>query len=264
MTQVPVGPQVSQIWAGHGPVLFANQDLVNSVTVGDNQSVFIDSPSAVVIPPLGSISLLGNKSLYAIAPSGTAALMVIAGGTSWAPSPAQVALQIATLGLARDSSVMTVNSTLGVPAQDGTVSGLSAPGQTIAEENQTLGTPPFVPALKAATVVRQATGVNTFFTFGNAGRIWAVALSYFVTTNSSYAVSTSATYAAVETGTGLTLGIVELGAANPNQGFGGQSNLPFNGLPIAKGDSLKLDVNNGSVIANLNQRASCVVLYSIP
>jgi hypothetical protein len=255
MTQYAVGPQVSQVWTGGGPVLFANQDITNTVTVGGTTNVFQDSPAAVPIPPLGSIAVEGYDSWYAIAPAGTTALLVIPGGTSWSPSPADVALQISTLGLAKDTSVLTVN---------GSVDSLSSPGLTIAQEGQALGTPPFVPSLKSATQIRQSTGVNTFFTFGSAGRIWAVALSYFTTTNNSYSVSTSQTYAAVETQSGLTLGIVELGAADPNQGFSGQSNLTFNGLPLAGGDKLILDVNNGTVVANLNQRASAVVLYSIP
>lgn len=255
MSQIAVGPQVSQVWTGNGPVLLANQDLVNAVTIGNNQGISIDGMNGDVIPALGSIGYIGGQPLFAIAPAGTAALTVIAGGTSWAPSPAQVALQIEALGLAKDTSVQQVHTS---------VSGLSQTGQTIAQEAQTLGGPPFVPQLKSATVVRQSVAVTPFFTFPSAGRIWAIDLSYFITTNNSYAVSTSQTYAALETGSGKSLAIVELGASNPNQGFGGQSTKPLNGLPIVAGDTLILDVNNGAVISNLNQRASVVVLYSVP
>lgn len=243
-------------------MLFANQDLVNEVTVGGTTSVFPDSPAAVIIPPLGSIAVLGRDLWYAVAPAGTTALLVIPGGTQWSPSPAQVALQIAALGLARDTTVQGVNSS--VQSQTS--------GVTIAQDILQTGAPPFVPSLQAATVVRQAVAVTKFFTFPSAGRIWSVALSYFTTTNASYSISTSQTYAAVETtppasdnlSIALTLGIVELGAADPNQGFSGQSNLSFNGLPVPAGTGLMLDVNAGSLIANLNQRASAVVLYSIP
>ena len=263
MPVFPVGPAAAQVWAGQGPVLIANQDLAQPVTVGTRPGLAPGDGDCDLVPPLGSIAYTGGIK-YAAAAAGTAPLLVIAGGTSWAPSPADVALQIQALGLATNAAVLQVNGTLGSPAQDGTVGRLAAPGQTIAQEGQALGVPPSVPALKAATIVRKNVSISTFFTFGGAGRIWAVALSYFVTTNNSYTLSTSQTYAAVETGSGLTLGIVELGAANPNQAIPGQSNLAFNGLPISNGDTLNLDVNAGSVITNLNQRASALVLYSIP
>jgi len=139
MTQYAVGPQVTQVWTGDGPVLLANQDLVNTVTVGDQPNVAIGAQNADAIPPLGSIAYQGGRRLYAIAPAGTLALLAVTGGTSWAPSPTQIALQIQALGVP--------------PAVPGLGSG-----------SQTLQGP--------------GTGPYTMYTFASAGRIWAANISY--------------------------------------------------------------------------------------
>jgi len=107
--------------------------------------------------------------------------------------------------------------------------------------------------------------VVPFFTFPKAARIWTVTLSYVITSNASYSLATSRTYARIVTDPGLvTLAIVNLGIANQNQHSEGQSEPPLTGLPVTEGESLVLDVNGGTTVPQMNQQASAVVLYSIP
>ncbi len=262
MPVFPVSPQAAQVWAGQGPVLLANQDLVNPVTVGIRQNLAPGDGDCDPIPPLGSIAYTGGVK-YAAATAGTAALLVIAGGTSWAPSPADVALQIQALGLATNAAVLQVNGTLGTPAQDGTVAGLSS-GGTIAQESQALGVPPAVPALQSAQRTRQGATQVTFKTFGGAGRLWGVSLSYALQTDGTGPGAATQFFADIETGSGTTLAVVELGVSAANQAVNGQDGGSFNGLPIANGDTLVLNVNNGNAVTHCFQRASCLALFSIP
>jgi hypothetical protein len=178
MAQFAVGPQVTQVWTGGGPVLLANQDITNTVTICNLPFFSQDAQNADTIPALGSIAYQGGTSLYALAPAGTAALLVVSGGTSWAPSPAQVALQIATLGLAKDStlqtvntSVGTVNTTLGSPAQDSSVQSV----KTNTANALSSGVPPGVPNIASASQLFGTVGGSpyTLFTFGSNGRLAA-------------------------------------------------------------------------------------------
>jgi hypothetical protein len=242
MTQIPVGPQVSQVWAGQGPVLLANQDLASPVTVGTIQNISMDASNTDVIPPLGSIGYGGSPTLYAIAPAGTAALLAIAGGTSWAPSPADVALQISELGLAKNTTVAAL------------------PGQI-----QTLGAPPYVPNIKSHTVVNQGPTVpTTFYTFKSAGRLWSAHLSFAMSTNSS-GTATNQAYARLITGSGTTLMIIETSVGGAFSTNSGDGDLNIGGLVINEGDQLQIDVNNGVNLGGQGvMRASCVALVSVP
>lgn len=262
MPVFPVSPQAAQVWAGQGPVLLANQDLAAVVTVGSRQNLAPGDGDCDPIPPLGSIAYTGGVK-YAAAAAGTAALLVIAGGTSWAPSPADVALQIQALGLATNAAVLAVNSTLGAPAQNSTVSGLAS-GGTIAQEAQQRGIPPAVPSLSSAQRTRQGVSQVAFKTFGGAGRIWRVRLASSVASDNTFSGAPAQLIHDIETGSGTTLAVAELSISGPLQSVpGGDSDL-FNGLPIANGDTLILNVNNGVSVSGVTQRASALVLYSIP
>lgn len=242
MAQFAVGPQVTPVWAGRGPVLLANQDLVNSVTIGTQQNVAIGASNADVIPPLGSIAYGPGPTLYAIAAAGTAPLLAIAGGTSWAPSPADVALQIASLGLAQETTLAAI------------------PGQI-----QTMGAPPFIPGIQSKTVINQGpTTPHTFYTFAQAGRLWFALLSFAMSTNSNGA-STNQAYARMITGSGITLPIVELSVGGPFSTNSGVATVGFGGIEITAGDQLQIDVNNGTSLgADGEMRASLVALVTIP
>jgi hypothetical protein len=152
MPQIAVGPQVSQIWAGTGPVLVANQDITNSITVARTSNVSMGAANADIIPPLGSVTYGGTQALYAIAPAGTTAVLIIPDGSGWAPSPAQVANQIAILG---------------VPPSVQNVKGYSA--------------------LQVGP-----SGSGVFETFSAPGRLWAAHLSFALTAGSTHAGSDQA------------------------------------------------------------------------
>jgi hypothetical protein len=241
MTQYAVGPQATQIWAGRGPVLLANQDLVHSVTIGKSPQVFIGSQAADVIPPLGSLGLLGHLPLYAIAPAGTAALAVIAGGTSWAPSPADVALQIQDLGLAKDTTL-----------------------QALPDSLQAAGVPAFIPNLASAGMIGQGTGGGgVFHTFTGPSRIWYCHLSFAAGSNASYTGGVTQLYARVMA-KGIQLPIVERAISGPQQNAGGDASLTINGLQVGNTDTLSLDVNNNAAMTQGVMHASCTVLFSVP
>lgn len=241
MAQFAVGTQYTQVWAG-GPVLLANQDLDNPVTIGTTPNVAQDAVNTDVVPPLGSVAYGPSTGrLYAVAPNGTAALLVIAGGISWAPSPAQVALQLQQLGLAKDTTVAALPAGI-----------------------QQMGVPPFIPLLLSAQALQigPSGSPDTLVAFSNPGRIWACHLSFAIATNTGHS-GTDQAYARLITGAN-TLTVVEVAASGTTGTDSGDSDLVFNGLPTAQGDTIKLDVNNGTTITGAIFRASAVVLYSSP
>lgn len=85
--QVSFQGKAVQIWAGTGkagtPVLLLNQDQANTVTVNYRPNVIIGDSNAVPIGPQSSFTMDGGRTIYAIAPSGTAPLLVIPGGGSF-------------------------------------------------------------------------------------------------------------------------------------------------------------------------------------
>lgn len=114
------------------PFLLANTDLTNPIYYGHDLS--LNTSQASQIPPLGSVGFDGTVDVWASTLNDSIVIEAdqIPGGTAWAPSPAQAAEQIAALGLALDTSVHLVNTTLGTPAQtadvDGVPAGIAAAG----------------------------------------------------------------------------------------------------------------------------------------
>jgi hypothetical protein len=105
------------IWSGQNGVMLtlANQDLVNSVTIARRNNFVIGGSNAASIPPLGSITIDGSRTVWALAPTGTADLLIFPGGGNWAPSPAQVAAQIQLLGLATASNQVAGTNAINNP-----------------------------------------------------------------------------------------------------------------------------------------------------
>ena len=128
------------------------------------------------------------------------------------------------------------------------------------------GVPPAVPNCAGASLIQRDVGSWTLLpAIPGAGRLWDVSLFYNITSNNSFAVSTVRTYARIVTNPGgVTLAVVNLALANPNQVTVGSAGLNLPALPVTGGTSLLLDVNNQTVVANVVQQASCLVLYSIP
>lgn len=243
MAQFAVGPQVTPVWNGQGPVLLANQDLVNAVTIGYQPNVVMDAQNADVIPPLGSIAYLGGTTLYAIAPAGTAALLAIANGTSWAPSPAEVALQISTLGLAKDTSVQSVVGNTG--------SALS------------MGVPPNVPNIKGAAQIGVNPGSSpaTVYTFTGNGRAWGYLLAGVVQSTSGASNGRVFFRGLVGGQPVATLEKASITAVNSDSG---EIFVPLNGYSVPNTTAVTIDVNGGSSVSGAVIAGSAVFLYSIP
>lgn len=156
------------------------------------------------------------------------------------------------------------------PDQRHMISGSSSAGSRSgsgdqAAANQYPGVPPAVINCQSAQIIQQNVGIPTFFTFTNPGRIWTVVLSYVITSNASFFLSTVRTFALVTTAiSGTTLAIANIGVAGPSQHAEAicEPNIP--GLPVVKGESLALSVNGGTTVPQLDQQASVLVLYSIP
>lgn len=153
------------------PFLLANTS--TNVTVYYGEDLGLSTAQASQIPPLGSVGLDGQGDVWASTlGGGTAVLDLIPGGSNWAASPSQIALEIAESGLALDTSVNNpaygppthtdvittgpanitggkklsdVNTTLGTPAQtvDVTTTGPGniTGGKKLSDVNTTLGTP---------------------------------------------------------------------------------------------------------------------------
>src|SRR5256885_320474 len=133
---------VQLVAKGDGPTLLINRDIVNSVLYGPREITAQNYNAYSVIDALGSITVDGDSDIYAIPLAGSPTVDVVQGAANWTPSPALVAAQINTLGLAKDttlattnantastaSNVNTVNSTLGTPAQRLDVQGLTIGG----------------------------------------------------------------------------------------------------------------------------------------
>jgi hypothetical protein len=113
--------------------LIVNLDLVNSAMVGGYGVNQNDPTNFATIPPLGSIQYDGTEDIYGNAFAGqNVEVQILPGIKNWTPSPAEVAAQIAALGLATEATQQIVKtntgdtvSTLGTPAQDPTVTGLN-------------------------------------------------------------------------------------------------------------------------------------------
>lgn len=133
LTAITVGktPQRIQTWlAPNESFLLVNNDITNQIFIGNDPGT-----QSIPVPPLGSISLGDAKKDIWVSTGGaaiTVQALLFPSGTQWTPSPAQVAAQINALGLAKETTqqagntlIGNVNTTLGTPAQDGTVSGVN-------------------------------------------------------------------------------------------------------------------------------------------
>lgn len=126
-TSLPVGGQVVQICPPvGGSVLIYNNDLTEIAYVGYRAGLGISN--SFPVQPLGSVVVDGSRQLWGFCPTKTVTLTVAPGGTNISPSPAQIQEQIIAAGLATEATQQQVKAgvnntvtTLGTPAQDGTV-----------------------------------------------------------------------------------------------------------------------------------------------
>lgn len=163
--------------------MLVNPDIVNAVFIGNDPGSQIIS-----VPPLGSVTLGQTNHDTWISTNGANYIVnayLMPNGSNWTPSPAQVAAQINALGLAKDTSVNNVNTTLGVPAQNPDLQTLGGTaGRSVAQDmlssNKAVtreiaallatgtigGTPGGIPMLRYTNQLGAATGATLA---GNAG-----------------------------------------------------------------------------------------------
>ncbi len=79
-------------------VLLINQDLTATITVGFSPLRPGDS-TGIDIPPLGSLARDTSRILWAVSDAPGTIMQIAEGGSSWSPSPAQIATQIALQGI---------------------------------------------------------------------------------------------------------------------------------------------------------------------
>lgn len=227
----------SKIWNKRwGPGLIANLDLDIPVFFGPDQPITELSDQ---IPPLGVVGVDGTRDLYASSLTSAQVLVQSTpGATSWAPSPAQAALQIASLGLARDTSVQAVNGTLGAPAQDDSVT--TALPNTL----QAGGIPPYLPGAQSFGYGPVTPGnTQTLFAWG-AGtyRVWSSYVTLSAVTNSTFTgVGVFTAYIADQSGN--VYASASLRFTGPSQPLSVAVPFDSKGLPVAGPNSLSLTVS---------------------
>jgi hypothetical protein len=147
---VNVTTQPQLLWSGRngaGSLLLMNNDIVNTVNVGTAENALI-----VPIGPLGALSVDPTENWYVIGTAvGTAPLIVAPGGTTWTPSPAQVAASISALGLA--TSAQQTTQTAVISSTPDSTAALIATGNTN-------GAPGGVPLLRFTNQLGMANGAT--------------------------------------------------------------------------------------------------------
>jgi len=100
MSKINIGPQPQQIIpkSKSGSFNLVNLDLVNTISVGKTSSIKPGGTNTDDIPPLGSASYSTDKQWWACSPV-ACQLQVMDSGTSWSPSPIQIAEQLALTGI---------------------------------------------------------------------------------------------------------------------------------------------------------------------
>lgn len=131
---------------GDGPTLIVNRDITNAVLYGEQSIASGNVNEYSVLDPLGSITVDGTSDIYAIPNAGTPTLDVVQGAGAWSASPAQIALQMNALGLAKDTTVQTTNTNTTGLAKDTTLTGVNTTlslgtNPNLVTINSTLGIP---------------------------------------------------------------------------------------------------------------------------
>ena len=156
----------------------------------------------------------------------------------------------------------SVNDPAYGPATDAAVNALHTPGDTIAQESQSIGVPPIAPGIVGGEQILQSPGTYPIYTFPAPGKIWAasVSLSAGVTGGSG----TNLIYARVYIVGGRTLAYCEVGLAGTiAYGANGDSN-GFPGFMVAAGTVINLDINNGAVVTGGLVRGGGIFVGSVP
>jgi len=143
---------------------------------------------------------------------------------------------------------------------------LQASADQIAASLQAAGVPPYTPGLQSADIHNQpiTSGVAILGPTANAIRLWGVGLSMAMAAASGYTASSAAFgYARVVTQLGgLTLAEVQLAVSAAGDAVNSSVTLPLNGIELAAGETVEIDVNNGTGDAEVQYRGSANILYT--
>jgi hypothetical protein len=175
--------------AGDGPTLIQNSDVINTVFLGDNSAIkTTDQQGIAPLGPQASVVVNGNDDVFATCGAGQSVVVYLfPGGMYLSPPPAEVALAIADSGLALESTLQATNTTLGSPAQDGTVSGLNT---GIPNHISTTG----VPLLNLSTALANGSNIGVTAGSSNSTAIFSINQpSFELGITSGYAVANGAT-----------------------------------------------------------------------
>lgn len=160
VSKTPV--RIQTLLAPSDSFMLVNPDIANAIFIGNDPG-----SQPIAIPPLGSVTLGATGHDTWVSTSGaayTVSAYLLPGGTSWVPSPAQVAASISALGLATQATLAAVNANvqgttaaLGIPAQNATVAGVTTALGTPAQSGDVTGlTVNGIPALRGTTQLGQA------------------------------------------------------------------------------------------------------------
>jgi hypothetical protein len=164
------------------------------------------------------------------------------------------------LGLMKDTTGHTINSTLGVPAQTDDVV------TTLPSNLQTMGVPPYIPNLSNASQSRMTTAGSpyTLVTVASASRIWFAGLSFGTAANSRYTGSNDPAARIYIGGLAGTILVCQAVLANAGQNTQSDQTLSMGGIAVGAGTTVYADVNGGTAITDVSMNASAVILYTTP
>jgi hypothetical protein len=159
---------------------------------------------------------------------------------------------------------MTNFPTLYQPATEANINEVVNVENNSLQQLQT-GVKPFAPNYMTQAARRHnETTVTTFYTFPTTAHLWSATLAFTIVTAPAYTPGITKCFADLSTGSGIALLTVELGVAAVNDHDSNTVAVGFNGIPVAAGDTLVLNINNGTTVPNLNQQATAIVGFATP
>lgn len=120
--QLQTGSYTRLVYAGQGPGIIVNRDLVNSALLG-NYNGFNTWQEPSILDALTFVQFSGDSDVYGTAQTATLTVDVMPDMQNWAPSPGQAAASIAAIGLATAANQVAQNTLIpsgiagmGIPA----------------------------------------------------------------------------------------------------------------------------------------------------
>ena len=167
LTQIPVSTNPTQGLPALGDVQVTlyNQDITNLVYVSYQAWFKAGAFNSIPIQPLTSITISAKRAIYVAATvAGVAPLMVLPEGSQANPSPAQIAAQINTLGLATAGNQVAGTAAINNPAYGPSTLARQITQETNIPDNIAATGVPLL-NLKSATTLANAQAIAAGATF---------------------------------------------------------------------------------------------------